>query len=116
MKRDDLQKRVAAYYQCLRDNGRFWRPTAPKNAMNNLWQCVPIPTSLRPESASRASVTPGKAMSQSRSALGHNMAETMRTATFNDRSQLQLRTHEVPTSMPNTAKSGFRNRRNTQAQ
>lgn len=47
-KRDDLQKRIAAYYQSIRNaNGVYYQCVAPKNQLTNLWATTPIPSSCR---------------------------------------------------------------------
>ena len=42
-KREDLQKRIAAYYQNLRGAGGYYEPTTVKNSQNMLWSVKPIP-------------------------------------------------------------------------
>ena len=51
-KRDDLQRRIAAHYQSIRNgNGAYYQSIAPKNELSHLWSTTPIPTSCRAQNA-----------------------------------------------------------------
>ena len=45
--REDLQKRIAAYYQSVRNAGSYHEPTTPKNPVSNIWATRPVPRAFR---------------------------------------------------------------------
>lgn len=46
-KREDLQKRLAAYYQSVRGANDYYQPTVVKNTQANLWAVTPVPRAVR---------------------------------------------------------------------
>ena len=59
--REDLQKRIAAYYQSVRNAESYHEPTSPKNSTANLWAIKPVPKAFRTRnsSAPRPNTTQG---------------------------------------------------------
>ena len=60
-KREDLQKRLAAHYQSIRNgNGTYYQCTDPKNERTNLWSLNPIPTTLRDKNERKTDKKPAE--------------------------------------------------------